>query len=118
MTVIYIAFIVSSRIMAVRHRRNQKEKNSSSESHLDNAAESTEQTDLNGVSQIVTSVSSPPTPSQMFTLCGFDTSDFKSWQRFVGLLCRPTDPSSLGILRFSFGKYVIFIGGTTHYVHN
>ncbi|KAJ7305318.1 hypothetical protein JRQ81_011237 [Phrynocephalus forsythii] len=36
-------------------------------------------------------------------LLGFEGADLCSWQRFVCLLNRPTDPSSLGVFRFLFG---------------
>ncbi|CAG5134218.1 unnamed protein product, partial [Candidula unifasciata] len=37
---------------------------------------------------------------QMF---GFQIQDLSSWDRFVRLLCRPTDPASIGTLRVFFG---------------
>lgn len=39
----------------------------------------------------------------MYRYFGFEMKDFQSWQSFVGLLNRPTDASSLGMLRFVFG---------------
>lgn len=37
-------------------------------------------------------------------LCGFQIEDLTSWNRFVKLMYRPTDPSSLGITRMLFGN--------------
>lgn len=39
-------------------------------------------------------------------ICGFQVEDLTSWEKFVRLMYRPTDPSSLGITRLLFGKYV------------
>lgn len=39
-------------------------------------------------------------------LCGFQLEDIKSWDKFVRLMYRPTDPSSLGIARILFGKVI------------
>lgn len=39
----------------------------------------------------------------MKRLFGFEQEDVSSWDRFVCLLNRPTDPASLGIFRFLFG---------------
>ena len=39
------------------------------------------------------------------SLFGFKTSDLTSWDSFLKLMCRPTDPSSLGWLRAMFGMY-------------
>lgn len=36
--------------------------------------------------------------------CGFQLEDLLSWNRFVKLMYRPTDPSSLGLTRILFGK--------------
>ena len=35
---------------------------------------------------------------------GFHTSDLTSWNSFVRLLSRPTDPASLACIRFCFGE--------------
>nr|XP_033804530.1 vitamin K-dependent gamma-carboxylase [Geotrypetes seraphini] len=43
------------------------------------------------------------TCSRMKRIFGFEVSDFSSWNRFVCLLNRPTDPASLGVFRFLFG---------------
>ncbi|XP_030057540.1 vitamin K-dependent gamma-carboxylase [Microcaecilia unicolor] len=43
------------------------------------------------------------TCSWMKRIFGFELSDFSSWNRFVCLLNRPTDPASLGVFRFLFG---------------
>ncbi|RXM94529.1 Vitamin K-dependent gamma-carboxylase [Acipenser ruthenus] len=40
--------------------------------------------------------------SRMKRLFGFELSDVSSWQKFVCLLNRPTDPASLGVFRFLF----------------
>lgn len=45
-----------------------------------------------------------PNESRMKRLLGFEKEDLSSWHRFVCLLNRPTDPASLGIFRFLFGK--------------
>ena len=44
-------------------------------------------------------------PSDMMSWFGFELSDLSSVSLFVKLLNRPTDPSSLGIMRILFGKY-------------
>lgn len=36
---------------------------------------------------------------------GFEFADLSSWERFVCLLSRPTDPASLGVTRFMFGAW-------------
>ncbi|XP_069773792.1 vitamin K-dependent gamma-carboxylase [Narcine bancroftii] len=41
--------------------------------------------------------------SKMKRIFGFELSDFGSWNRFVCLLNRPTDPASLGVFRLLFG---------------
>ncbi|XP_070186460.1 vitamin K-dependent gamma-carboxylase-like isoform X2 [Littorina saxatilis] len=41
-------------------------------------------------------------------LFGFRTSDLTSWNRFVHLMSRPTDPASLACLRFFFGLLMVF----------
>lgn len=50
-----------------------------------------------------------PTPSEqtstMKRLFGFEKQDLSSWHRLLCLLNRPTDPASLGIFRFLFGKF-------------
>lgn len=51
-----------------------------------------------------TSAVASPTESKMKRLFGFEKEDLSSWHRFVCLLNRPTDPASLGIFRFLFGK--------------
>ncbi|XP_053320449.1 vitamin K-dependent gamma-carboxylase [Spea bombifrons] len=38
---------------------------------------------------------------------GFEWSDLSSWQRFVSLLNRPTDPAALGVFRFMFGLLMV-----------
>ncbi|XP_073444668.1 vitamin K-dependent gamma-carboxylase [Dendrobates tinctorius] len=38
---------------------------------------------------------------------GFDGSDLSSWQRFVSLMNRPTDPAGLGVFRFLFGLLMV-----------
>ncbi|MGH0127815.1 UNVERIFIED_CONTAM: hypothetical protein FKN15_052449 [Acipenser sinensis] len=43
--------------------------------------------------------------SRMKRLFGFELSDVSSWQKFVCLLNRPTDPASLGVFRFLFGMF-------------
>ncbi|BFZ17560.1 hypothetical protein BsWGS_20599 [Bradybaena similaris] len=40
-------------------------------------------------------------------LFGFRVQDLTSWDRFVRLLCRPTDPASIGTLRVFFGFIMI-----------
>lgn len=40
---------------------------------------------------------------------GFNFKDLSSWQNFVRLLYRPTDPASLGVVRALFGKLIIYI---------
>lgn len=40
--------------------------------------------------------------------CGFSWSDLKSFDNFVRLLYRPTDPASLGVARALFGKSKTF----------
>lgn len=34
---------------------------------------------------------------------GFDSADFRSWESFVALTNRPTDPSNLAVFRICFG---------------
>lgn len=48
--------------------------------------------------------------SQMFeSLFGFKISDLSSLESLLRLLCRPTDPASLGVMRMIFGKlYFVF----------
>ncbi|ELT96478.1 hypothetical protein CAPTEDRAFT_169440 [Capitella teleta] len=46
-------------------------------------------------------------PSQFFHLFGFHLSDFSSWGSFQRLLHRPTDPSSLGVLRILYGLLMV-----------
>ncbi|KAM4747726.1 vitamin K-dependent gamma-carboxylase [Rhinophrynus dorsalis] len=41
--------------------------------------------------------------SLMCRIFGFDWSDLSSWNRFVCLMNRPTDPAALGVFRFLFG---------------
>ncbi|XP_053573784.1 vitamin K-dependent gamma-carboxylase isoform X2 [Bombina bombina] len=41
--------------------------------------------------------------SFMSRVFGFEWSDLSSWQRFVCLMNRPTDPAALGVFRFMFG---------------
>lgn len=41
------------------------------------------------------------------SLFGFKTSDLTSWDSFLKLMCRPTDPSSLGWLRAMFGVLML-----------
>lgn len=45
--------------------------------------------------------------SRMKRLFGFELSDVSSWQKFVCLLNRPTDPASLGVFRFLFGMLMV-----------
>uniref|UniRef100_A0A665UUG4 HTTM-like domain-containing protein n=1 Tax=Echeneis naucrates TaxID=173247 RepID=A0A665UUG4_ECHNA len=45
----------------------------------------------------------PETKSKMEQIFGFKKEDLSSWQSFVALLNRPTDPASLGIFRCLFG---------------
>lgn len=40
----------------------------------------------------------------MGKLLGFEWTDVSSWERLVTLLNRPTDPASLAVFRFLFGK--------------
>lgn len=40
----------------------------------------------------------------MGKLLGFEWTDVSSWGRLVTLLNRPTDPASLAVFRFLFGK--------------
>ncbi|KAG9488825.1 hypothetical protein GDO78_005035 [Eleutherodactylus coqui] len=61
-------------------------------------------------SQNVTAAARRPKPKAspekvgfMRRVFGFDWSDLCSWQRFVTLLNRPTDPAGLGVFRFLFG---------------
>ena len=37
-------------------------------------------------------------------LLGFGSECLTSWSKFVSLLSRPSDPASLGVLRFCYGK--------------
>lgn len=37
-------------------------------------------------------------------VCGFKLDDLASFERFTALLYRPTDPTSLGVVRALFGK--------------
>lgn len=39
-------------------------------------------------------------------LLGFQKESLSSWNDFVKLLCRPSDPACLGSIRFLFGKEV------------
>lgn len=39
---------------------------------------------------------------------GFKLIDISSWESFINLLYKPTDPASLGILRALFGKAIMF----------
>lgn len=43
--------------------------------------------------------------SKFERLSGFQLKDLTSWDRFVKLMFRPTDPASLGITRVLFGKF-------------
>ncbi|MBN3276865.1 VKGC carboxylase, partial [Polyodon spathula] len=43
----------------------------------------------------------------MKRLFGLELSDVSSWQKFVCLLNRPTDPASLGVFRFLFGMLMV-----------
>lgn len=46
---------------------------------------------------------------QMFeSLFGFKTSDLTSMDSLLKLLCRPTDPSGLGVMRMVFGLLMVF----------
>ncbi|XP_068130975.1 vitamin K-dependent gamma-carboxylase [Hyperolius riggenbachi] len=45
--------------------------------------------------------------SFMKRVFGFEWSDLSSWQRFVSLLNRPTDPAGLGVFRFLFGLLMV-----------
>lgn len=47
-------------------------------------------------------------PSRFYTLFGFNLSDLSSWDAFQKLLHRPTDPSSLAILRIFYGETPAF----------
>ncbi|KAK2189601.1 hypothetical protein NP493_101g02046 [Ridgeia piscesae] len=47
------------------------------------------------------------TSSRMYDLFGFSMNDISSWSRFVQLMNRPMDPSSLGVTRFLFGLLMI-----------
>ncbi|KAM9311970.1 vitamin K-dependent gamma-carboxylase [Gastrophryne carolinensis] len=38
---------------------------------------------------------------------GFQWSDLSSWQRFVSLVNRPTDPAGIGVFRFLFGLLMV-----------
>lgn len=42
---------------------------------------------------------------KFYQICGFEINDLLSWDKFVRLMYRPTDPSSLGVTRIFFGKY-------------
>ncbi|CAH1793361.1 unnamed protein product [Owenia fusiformis] len=42
-------------------------------------------------------------PSWLRNLCGFDISDFTSWNAFVRLLHQPRDPASLAVMRILYG---------------
>ncbi|XP_076460151.1 vitamin K-dependent gamma-carboxylase-like [Babylonia areolata] len=44
---------------------------------------------------------------RFYQLFGFNTSDLRSWNRFVRLLSRPTDPACLAYVRFSFGLLML-----------
>ncbi|KAM4677468.1 vitamin K-dependent gamma-carboxylase [Discoglossus pictus] len=46
--------------------------------------------------------------SFMSRVFGFEWSDLSSWQRFVCLMNRPTDPAALGVFRFLFG-FLMFL---------
>lgn len=48
--------------------------------------------------------SEPSQASRMGKLLGFEWTDVSSWGRLVTLLNRPTDPASLAVFRFLFGK--------------
>ena len=48
------------------------------------------------------------TSSRMYDLFGFSMNDISSWSRFVQLMNRPMDPSSLGVTRFLFGRYSVY----------
>ena len=41
--------------------------------------------------------------SRMHQLFGFELADFESWNKFVKLMNRPEDPSSLAVFRILFG---------------
>lgn len=45
--------------------------------------------------------------SFMKRVFGFECSDLSSWQRFVSLMNRPTDPAGLGVFRFLFGLLMV-----------
>lgn len=46
----------------------------------------------------------PQIKTRMEQIFGFKKEDLTSWHSLVALLNRPTDPASLGIFRFLFGK--------------
>ena len=48
-------------------------------------------------------------PSRMRRLLGFELRDFSTRAAFVRLMCRPSDPSSLGVTRIVFGRKLIII---------
>ena len=48
----------------------------------------------------------------MGKLLGFEWTDVSSWGRLVTLLNRPTDPASLAVFRFLFGKSSFWEGAS------
>ncbi|XP_014681352.1 PREDICTED: vitamin K-dependent gamma-carboxylase-like [Priapulus caudatus] len=48
-------------------------------------------------------LAAPGRPGRMRAVLGFSCSDFSSWQAFVRLMNRPTDPASLAMIRVFYG---------------
>lgn len=46
-----------------------------------------------------------PNEKTFENVCGFRLDDLKSYEKFVALMYRPTDPASLGVARAFFGKF-------------
>ena len=42
---------------------------------------------------------------RMTRIFGFDFNDLSSWEKFVCLMNRPCDPSSLAVWRIMFGEF-------------
>ena len=42
--------------------------------------------------------------SRFESLMGFRLENLRSWDRFIKLLCRPSDPANLGVFRVAFGE--------------
>lgn len=47
-----------------------------------------------------------PSDESFENVCGFRLSDLSTYDKFVALMYRPTDPASLGVARALFGEFL------------